>query len=132
VDILIERAHGARTVRVRDDGVGGANAIRGSGLVGLPDQVEAVGGGTMALDSPPGAGTVLTVRLPVTTEGHLSGRAMVHPRQVSAGGGMRPSPGLRRPPAGIAPLCRYPPGRHSRRRVSRRSRRSCRRAWRRS
>lgn len=64
MDILIERADGARTVRVRDDGVGGANAIRGSDLVGLPDQVEAVGGGTMALDSPPGAGTVLTVRLP--------------------------------------------------------------------
>jgi len=41
-------------------------------------------------------------------------------------------PGLRRPPAGTAPLCRYPPGRHPQRRVSRRSRRSCRRAWMRS
>jgi hypothetical protein len=58
----------------------------------------------MALDSPAGAGTVLTMRLPVTTEDHLSGRAVVHPRQVRAGAGMRPSPGLRRPPAGTAPL----------------------------
>ena len=67
VDILIERADGALTVQVRDDGVGGADATRGSGLVGLRDRVEAVGG-TMTLDSPAGAGTVLTVRLPVTAE----------------------------------------------------------------
>ncbi|MDX6389082.1 MAG: hypothetical protein QOJ73_145, partial [Streptosporangiaceae bacterium] len=61
------------TVQVRDDGVGGADATRGSGLVGLRDRVEAVGG-TMTLDSPARAGTVLTVRLPVTTEDDLSGR----------------------------------------------------------
>ena len=65
VDILIERVDGALTVQVRDDGVGGADATRGSGLVGLRDRVEAVGG-TMTLDSPVRAGTVLTVRLPVT------------------------------------------------------------------
>jgi signal transduction histidine kinase len=73
VDILIERADGALTVQVRDDGVGGAGATRGSGLVGLRDRVEAVGG-TMTLDSPAKAGTILTVRLPVTTEDHLSER----------------------------------------------------------
>jgi signal transduction histidine kinase len=67
VDILIERVDGALTVQVRDDGVGGADATRGSGLVGLRDRVEAVGG-TMTLDSPARAGTVLTVRLPVTAE----------------------------------------------------------------
>jgi len=77
VDILIERADGELTVQVRDDGVGGADAARGSGLVGLRDRVEAVGG-TMTLDSPARAGTVLTVRLPVTTEDHLSERALVH------------------------------------------------------
>ena len=65
VDILIERVDGALTVQVRDDGVGGADTARGSGLVGLRDRVEAVGG-TMTLDSPARAGTVLTVRLPVT------------------------------------------------------------------
>jgi signal transduction histidine kinase len=51
VDILIERADCALTVQVRDDGVGGADTARGSGLVGLRDRVEAVGG-TMTLDSP--------------------------------------------------------------------------------
>jgi signal transduction histidine kinase len=73
VDILIEGADGVLTVQVRDDGVGGADATRGSGLVGLRDRVEAVGG-TMTLDSPARAGTVLTVRLPVTAEDHLANR----------------------------------------------------------
>jgi hypothetical protein len=58
----------------------------------------------MALDSPAGAGTVLTVRLPVTTEDHLSGRAVVHPRQVRAAGGMRPSPGLPRGHSATLPV----------------------------
>jgi NAD(P)-dependent dehydrogenase (short-subunit alcohol dehydrogenase family) len=57
-------------------GVGGADATRGWGLVGLRDRVEAIGG-TMTLDSPAGAGTVLTVRLPVTAEDHLSERTVV-------------------------------------------------------
>jgi signal transduction histidine kinase len=69
VDILIERADGTMTVQVRDDGVGGADASRGSGLTGLRDRVEAVGG-SMTVDSPPGAGTVLTVLLPVTPDDH--------------------------------------------------------------
>jgi signal transduction histidine kinase len=69
VDILIEEAGGTLTVQVRDDGVGGADASRGSGLTGLRDRVEAVGG-SMTLDSPPGAGTVLTVLLPVTADDH--------------------------------------------------------------
>jgi signal transduction histidine kinase len=47
--------------------VGGADASRGSGLTGLRDRVEAVGG-SMTLDSPAGAGTVLTVLLPVTPD----------------------------------------------------------------
>ena len=71
VDILIERADGALTVQVRDDGVGGADVSRGSGLIGLRDRVEAVGG-TMTLDSPARAGTILTVRLPVIAGDHLS------------------------------------------------------------
>jgi signal transduction histidine kinase len=69
VDILVEQAGGTLTVQVRDDGAGGADASRGSGLTGLRDRVEAVGG-TMTVDSPAGAGTVLTVLLPVTEEDH--------------------------------------------------------------
>jgi signal transduction histidine kinase len=63
VDILVDSADGELIVRVSDDGVGGADPSRGSGLAGLRDRVEAVGG-DMILDSPAGAGTVLTVRLP--------------------------------------------------------------------
>ncbi len=69
MDILIEWADGTLTVQVREDGVGGADATRGSGLTGLRERVEAVGG-TMTLDSPARAGTILTARLPVTTEDH--------------------------------------------------------------
>ena len=69
VDILIEQADRTLTVEVRDDGVGGADASRGSGLTGLRDRVEAVGG-RMTLDSPAGAGTVLTVLLPITADDH--------------------------------------------------------------
>ena len=69
VDIVIEEAGGTLTVQVRDDGAGGADASRGSGLTGLRDRVEAVGG-SMSLDSPAGAGTVLTVLLPVTPDEH--------------------------------------------------------------
>jgi signal transduction histidine kinase len=69
VDIVVEEAGGMLRVQVRDDGAGGADASRGSGLTGLRDRVEAVGG-SMTVDSPAGAGTVLTVLLPVTTENH--------------------------------------------------------------
>jgi len=49
---------------VRDDGIGGAGLARGSGLVGLTDRVEALGG-TIAIASPIGEGTTLVVELPV-------------------------------------------------------------------
>jgi signal transduction histidine kinase len=51
-------------VSIRDDGVGGADPTLGSGIVGLTDRVEALGG-TIAVDSPPGAGTSIALRLPV-------------------------------------------------------------------
>ncbi|MDP4506943.1 CHASE3 domain-containing protein [Nonomuraea turcica] len=49
---------------VRDDGVGGADLRRGTGLIGLTDRVEALGG-TIMISSPPGKGTSLQVELPV-------------------------------------------------------------------
>lgn len=49
---------------VRDDGVGGADLTRGSGLVGVRDRVEATGG-TIVIDSPAGAGTAVLVSLPL-------------------------------------------------------------------
>jgi len=48
---------------VRDDGSGGADPVRGSGLVGLNDRVEALGG-TITIQSPAGEGTSLHAALP--------------------------------------------------------------------
>ncbi|MFF4271488.1 PAS domain S-box protein [Streptomyces sp. NPDC001536] len=50
---------------VRDDGVGGADPGRGSGLIGLIDRVEAIGG-KLDVSSPPGEGTTMRVRLPLS------------------------------------------------------------------
>jgi PAS domain S-box-containing protein len=55
------------TLRVRDDGVGGADPGGGSGLVGLQDRVEALGG-TITIDSTAGLGTCVVVSLPVATD----------------------------------------------------------------
>jgi signal transduction histidine kinase len=49
---------------IRDDGVGGADPSRGSGLIGLHDRVAALGG-ALAVLSEPGAGTVLTAEIPL-------------------------------------------------------------------
>jgi PAS domain S-box-containing protein len=54
---------GTLAVEVVDDGAGGADE-RGSGLRGLADRVEALGG-TLALDSPAGGGTRLLARIPL-------------------------------------------------------------------
>ena len=55
---------GSLHLSVRDDGVGGATPGRGSGLIGLTDRVEALGG-TLTLHSPAGKGTSLQVDLPI-------------------------------------------------------------------
>jgi signal transduction histidine kinase len=49
---------------IRDDGIGGADAAKGSGLIGLTDRVEALGG-TMAISSHTGRGTSLLVKIPL-------------------------------------------------------------------
>jgi signal transduction histidine kinase len=68
VEVSAVLADGRLRVCVNDDGVGGADPTRGSGLVGLKDRVEAIGG-TLALDSPPGHGTTVRCVLPLTA-GH--------------------------------------------------------------
>jgi two-component system sensor histidine kinase DesK len=50
---------------VSDNGRGGITA-RGNGLAGIGERVRALGG-TLEIDSPPGAGTVLRAWLPVTS-----------------------------------------------------------------
>ena len=62
-DVAVTRADGWMTVRVADDGIGGADTERGSGLRGLADRVEALGG-RLRIWSPPGGGTRLEARVP--------------------------------------------------------------------
>jgi signal transduction histidine kinase len=62
VDILARA--GSLRLSVRDDGVGGAAAGGGSGLVGLSDRIQALGG-TITVTSPPGQGTELLAVLPL-------------------------------------------------------------------
>ena len=58
------RRGGWLELSVTDDGRGGAGASGGSGLTGLVDRVEAIGG-TMHIDSRPGLGTAIQVKLPI-------------------------------------------------------------------
>ena len=51
-------------VEIADDGIGGADAARGSGLRGLADRVEALDDGRLQVHSPLGAGTVVRAELP--------------------------------------------------------------------
>ena len=64
IDISLEQCDGRLLLSVRDDGIGGADAARGSGLVGLRDRVEALGG-SIRVSSLPGKGTKIAVELPV-------------------------------------------------------------------
>lgn len=59
---------GVLRIEITDDGAGGANASGRGGLLGLVDRVAAVGG-TLWIDSPPGAGTSLTAELPCEPTG---------------------------------------------------------------
>jgi signal transduction histidine kinase len=58
-----DRLDGVAVMRVSDDGTGGADSTRGSGLRGLRDRVEALGG-RLTVASPHSRGTVLEARIP--------------------------------------------------------------------
>jgi signal transduction histidine kinase len=62
-----EERDGSLALDIRDDGVGGADPSRGSGLIGLRDRVEAAGG-TIEVVSPAGDGTSMRVTLPTADE----------------------------------------------------------------
>jgi signal transduction histidine kinase len=61
--VSVASVNGHLLVEVRDDGVGGADPARGTGLRGLADRVAALGG-RLDVDSPAGAGTVLRAEIP--------------------------------------------------------------------
>jgi signal transduction histidine kinase len=62
--VSVGRTNGIATVVVADDGVGGADAARGSGLRGLSDRIEALGG-RFDVDSPTEGGTRLSAEIPL-------------------------------------------------------------------
>jgi signal transduction histidine kinase len=64
VQVATEVLDGKLVVEARDDGIGGAEPAQGSGLIGLRDRAESIGG-TIVIQSPTGAGTSLRVELPL-------------------------------------------------------------------
>ena len=61
--VSASRSHGLLVVEVADDGIGGAQPAEGSGLRGLTDRVEALGG-QLRIESPSGGGTTVTAEIP--------------------------------------------------------------------
>jgi signal transduction histidine kinase len=69
-DTVEDDGDGVLRIRVTDDGRGGAQLAGGSGLVGLKDRVEALGG-TLTIKSPPGEGTALHATVPISGGGGM-------------------------------------------------------------
>jgi PAS domain S-box-containing protein len=67
VEVSLATRNGRLLLSIRDDGVGGADPARGSGLVGLTDRVEALGG-SIHVRSRVGDGTHITAELPLELE----------------------------------------------------------------
>jgi signal transduction histidine kinase len=64
VEMCVDCGDRTLALSIQDDGIGGADPTRGSGLIGLTDRVEALGG-TISFVSPTGDGTSLRVQLPL-------------------------------------------------------------------
>ncbi|HEV3378034.1 MAG TPA: GAF domain-containing protein [Thermoleophilaceae bacterium] len=74
IEVRVAVVDGHGIVEVRDDGIGGVDPARGSGLSGLADRVSALGG-TLEIESPVGAGTEIRARIPVPAPGDGSRQA---------------------------------------------------------
>jgi PAS domain S-box-containing protein len=72
--VEVEADDSAVELAIRDDGIGGANPSQGSGLLGLRDRVEALGG-SLDLASPAARGTSLMVRIPILSDLSPTGKA---------------------------------------------------------
>jgi signal transduction histidine kinase len=64
VEVTVERRNGRAVVEVADDGIGGADPLRGSGLRGLADRVASLSG-RLEVESPPGSGTRVRAEIPL-------------------------------------------------------------------
>jgi signal transduction histidine kinase len=67
VAISVTSGDGRVRIEIEDDGLGGADPAHGTGLQGLVDRVEAIGG-TLYVASPTGAGTRLAAEIPLGGE----------------------------------------------------------------
>jgi signal transduction histidine kinase len=65
VEVTVAVSDDVLRVRVHDDGIGGADTARGSGIIGLRDRVEALGG-TLAVESLPRQGTSIVAEIPLS------------------------------------------------------------------
>jgi signal transduction histidine kinase len=65
VDVRLAKTAGTLNIEVVDNGVGGASIDRGTGIRGLLDRADVLGG-SLRLDSPAGRGTNLQVQLPIS------------------------------------------------------------------
>jgi signal transduction histidine kinase len=79
VNVELDTRDGILRLAIRDDGIGGADPGQGSGLLGLSDRIEALGG-TLEVTSPAGKGTTLLIEVPL--EDHSSA---VSPEPVKGG-----------------------------------------------
>jgi signal transduction histidine kinase len=129
VEVDAEASGGTLRVCVRDDGAGGADPRRGSGLTGLKDRVEALGG-TFSVHSPAGGGTTVCCELPVMADGgqpdagpgqdpmrpggsHCAGAAPAHGRVGGRTGAGGPHAS---PPPGVTKVSSSPDSRNPGRR----------------
>jgi PAS domain S-box-containing protein len=67
ISVAVTTSNGLLRATIEDDGIGGAEASAGSGLVGVIDRIEALGG-RFALDSPVNAGTRISIELPLVLQ----------------------------------------------------------------
>jgi signal transduction histidine kinase len=67
IEVSLAPRHGSLVLSIRDDGIGGADPAGGSGLVGLTDRVEALGG-SIHVQNRPGDGTQIIAELPLGLE----------------------------------------------------------------
>jgi signal transduction histidine kinase len=74
VQLAVEAVDEDLRLSIRDDGVGGADAGKGSGLIGLVDRVEALGG-QIGITSRLGDGTSLVVTIPLGRDGPPGGQS---------------------------------------------------------
>jgi signal transduction histidine kinase len=73
VNVELDTHDAILQLAIRDDGIGGADPSRGSGLVGLSDRIEALGG-TLQVTSPAGDGTTLLIEVPLEDQSSDDGK----------------------------------------------------------